>query len=240
MVDEATSGTFFDRVVDFPLQVAEHNTALLGFDVPVEAARRWVPGGYFELTEVMPGVARMVVSACDYRRTDWASSRSLTFGFLVSRAGTAADGIGLLVHRMPVNEPLSCALGRGIMDFPVSIEIIKVDYVPDEVTFQLAIGVHPTLELRIPRVPPQKAARRIDLTSYSYRDGVPYAMTVAMDLPRGEVSDPRTVGVTLGNGPFADELRGLGLTSPESCLWGEGLTATISGGRPLEARASTD
>ncbi|MGI8336415.1 hypothetical protein ACRYCC_41285 [Actinomadura scrupuli] len=232
MTETTLWGMLCDRKLSFPLDAAEVNVATLMFEVPVAAARALVPGTAFEVVEIAAGRAQFIVAACDYLRTAWGACREMTFAFLVRPAGAPAEAPGLFGYRMPVDEAFTCAVGNGVMGYPVSVELIQARYTTDEVTFGLAVGVQRALELRIPRGGRRAPGGRFSMVSYSYRDGVPYAMPMEMDVA------PRTatgsVGVTLGTGPLADELRGLGLPrEPDSCSWGEGLTATFHIGRPV-------
>jgi hypothetical protein len=238
MVGVSAWGRFYDRIVAFPMQIDECNTAILTFEVAADVARERLPAGHFELVEFAPGVAVLVVSATDYIRNGYTPCRELTFSFPARPVGS--DEIGLFMHLMPTDDALSCAVGKGTMAYPTSIELIDTTYAPDTVTFKLATGVHRTLELRIPRLTSPLPPRRKPMTVYSFRDGVPYAMPVELDVSSAVVTDLSTVGVTVGTGPVAEELRRLGMGTPvKSCTWGEGLSALLREGRPLRS-ARTD
>ncbi|MFG2001014.1 hypothetical protein ACGFNU_17890 [Spirillospora sp. NPDC048911] len=234
MTQPVAPSTYYDPRLSFPLEVAEFGMATLVFDVPAEVAGALVPGTAFELVRTRAGAAQFILSVGDYRRTQWGSCHQLTFAILVRPADDPAGTPGLFVHRTPVDDLLTCAIGHGSMDYPVSIELIEIDYSPDLVSVSLVVGVQPTLELRIPRVPAKSLGGRLRTIAYSYRNGVPYAMPVDTDLSSAQHVDPASIGITLGSGPVADELRSLGLPkAPSSCIWGEGLTATFHEGRPV-------
>ena len=61
--------------------------------------------------------------------------------------------------------------------------------------------------------------------SYSYLDGVPFGTMLEMDMGSGVVFDLTAVGVELGEGPVADELRSLGL--PAVPDWRRGAKASV-------------
>lgn len=224
-----TWGTSFDRTLSFPLQVDDLSAASLIFEVPLDAARALVPGPAFEVVEVRPGTAHLVVNACDYRRTQWGVCHQLLFGFLARPAGAPHDTFGTYVHRTPVDEAFTCAIGHDTMGYPISIELIEMRYTPDDVTVRLAVGVQPTLELRVPRAGSGRPATAgadgwLRTVAYAYRRGVPYEQPWEVDLSNAHPVDPEAIGITVGSGPVADELRGLGLpAAPVACLWGEHL-----------------
>ena len=240
MSGSVTRGTYFDREVSFPLEVSEFNVATLVFDVPFEAARRLIPGAAFEPVPTGPDSAQFILTAGDYRRTQWSSCHQMTFALVARPVGAAPGAAGMFVHRTPVDDAFTYAIGHGAMDYPISIELIKVRYGPAQVAFTLMVGVQPTLDLRIPRSTARGRGGRLHSIAYTYRNRVPYAMPVETDLSHAHEVDPAAVLLTLGRGPVADELRSLGLPkAPSSCLWGEGLTATFHAGRPLRFPADT-
>ncbi|MEO5876840.1 MAG: hypothetical protein ABIQ26_17735 [Streptosporangiaceae bacterium] len=233
MLKPAPWGTILDRRLSFPLEAAQYNTATLVFDVPFAAARALVPGA-FEPVRTGPGLAQFVITASDYRRTDWGSCHQLCFAFLARPAGPGQEVPGLLVHRSPVDDAFTCAVGHGVMSYPVTIELIEVGYTPDRVTFDLAVGVQPALTLSLPRGTAKGPVEQLGLTVYSLREGVPHRMPMRTD--HTPVLDPGAdpVEITLGSGPLAQELRGLGLPrQPSWWSWGEDLTATFQAGGPV-------
>ncbi|MCB1040854.1 MAG: hypothetical protein KDA94_15190, partial [Acidimicrobiales bacterium] len=74
----------------------------------------------------------------------------------------------------------------------------------------------------------------VETVSYSYLDGEPYETALAMQMGTGMI-DPASVRIDLGHGPFASDLRTLGLPelTPDFGTWGTGLAATFQLGRPV-------
>ena len=202
--------------------------------MPIAAARRLLADTSFELVEVAPGLARLFIVAADYRETTWGPCHERPLGFFVRLAGRPDQPDGLYVHRFPVDEAFTCVVGKEVMGYPVRIELIDVQYTPEDVTFRLAVGVQPCLELRLPRKSRGHTAERCSMACYGSRDGVPFRMPMEMDTITGMV-DPGTIELTLGSGPLADELRALGLPqAPEICVWGEGVSAKFDESRPID------
>lgn len=228
-----TWGQIQGREISFPMEVAEMNAATLLFSVPIEAAERLLPGNRFELAEVAPGTAQLIIAACDYRRNPWGDYNELNFGFLARPVGALDDVIGSFVYRMPVNQQFTCEAGNQVMGFPKTVEALDADYTDGTVSFRLAMDGHLTIALTVPRVDPLGAPERIDVDSYSYLDGIAYSTPLSMDMGTG-VIDPEAVTIVLGDGPLADELRSLGLPrAPDLATWGEGLSATFRLGHPV-------
>ncbi len=228
MVETTLWGTIDGRDITFPMEVPAFNAATLLYTVPLAAAAALVPGGAFEVVETAPGVAQLIVAACDYTDNPWGDYLELNLGFLVRPVGRGDDEIGSFVYRMPVDQAFTCRAGNDVMGFPKTVEQLAVAY--DDATFTFTFEGE--LTLRVPRAAAAGAAERIAAVSYSYLAGSPYGTTLAMDMGTGFV-DPSGVVLELGGGAVADELRGLGLPTAPTCAWGEGLSATFHLGSPI-------
>lgn len=233
MTDTTIWGEVQGREITFPMEVAELRAATLLWSVPAEAATALLPGDAFEVVEVAPGTAQLVLAAVDYVQNPWGDYDELNLGFLARPAGAPADVIGSFVYRMPVNQDFTCEAGNRVMGFPKTVEDLTVTYTDTTASFRLAMGGHHVLTLTLPRAEPTGPAERVEAVSYSYLDGVPYGTDLSMDMGTGFV-DAADVHLELGDSPVADELRSLGLRCPpDLATWGEGLSATFLLGRPL-------
>lgn len=232
--DQVVWGEINGREITFPMEVPRINMATLLFSVPAPAATALLPGTAFEVVEVAPGTAQLVVALCDYVENPWGDYNEVNLGFLARPAGAPADVIGSFVYRMPVNQAFTCEAGNRVMGFPKTVERVDTTYTPQHVAFRLDFDSHRVLDVRLPRAAPLGDPERVDAVSYSYLDGRPFATNLAMDMGTGVVH-PAEVEIEVGTGPVADELRSLGLPSaPDYCAWGEGLSATFHLGQPLE------
>ena len=233
MTDTTTWGEIKGQEITFPMEVEELRAATVLWSVPAAAAAALLPGDAFEVVEVAPGTAQLVVAAVDYVRNPWGDYDELNLGFLARPAGAPAEVIGSFVYRMPVNQAFTCEAGNRVMGFPKTVEDLTATYTDTTVSFRLAMGGHHVLTLTLPRAEPTGPAERVEATSYSYLDGVPYGTDLSMDMGTGFV-DADAVVLELGDSPVADELRSLGLPgAPDVAIWGEGLSATFLLGRPL-------
>jgi hypothetical protein len=226
-------GEIDGQVITFPMEVAELDAATLVFSVPADAAQALVPGDAFEVIEVAPGVAQLVIALCDYRQNPWGDYLEINLGFLARPAGAPDDVVGSFVYRMPVDQAFTCKAGNEVMGFPKTVEQLSVTDVDGTVTFAMEVDGATELAISFPTAPGDDDAPRIEAVSYSYLDGVPYGTPLAMDMGTGFV-EPDEVVVELGPGTVADELRTLGLPkAPDFATWGTGLSATFQLGTPV-------
>lgn len=217
----------------FPLVIDEFNSAMLLFSVPAVAARSLLPGDAFEIVELEPDTAQLVLAASDFRRNPWGDYDEVSLGFLVRPVGAPVDVTGVLMHRTIVNQRFTYEAARRALAFPRAEEDVDVRYGPETVTCALSVDGAPALTLRIPRVASDEAPDRVDHIAYSYVDDVAHCVRVTVDVPRSGI-DPADVVVELGVGPVAAELRRLGLPrAPDFCSWGEHLAARFEAPEPI-------
>jgi hypothetical protein len=227
MTVTTTWGSIQGQEIIFPMEVDDFTSATLGFSVPAAAARALLPGDAFEIVEVGPGVAQLIVSLVDYRANPWGDYNEVNLGFLARPAGAGEEVIGSFVYRMPVDQEFTCLAGNRVMGFPKTVMGIDADYSDTHATFVLRDGASVALRVVVPRVEPLGEPTRIETVSYSYLDGTPYETPLAMDLATGVVEADQVV-VELGSGPIADELSSLGLPcAPDFASYGERLGAVF-------------
>lgn len=218
--------------IDFPIEVEEMNSATLTFTVPIGPARAVLPGEAFEVLEVAPGRAMLVVALCDYVRNPWGDYNEVNLGLLVHPVGRP-DAAGAFQWRMPVDQEFTCVAGNRVLGLPKTVEDLTVDYTDDTVTFRLVVDGEPELVVRLPRPDAGGLGAAETTITYSYIDGVASEVPLTIDLPVGVV-DPAEVVIELGDGAIATELRSLGLPAvPDLAAWGEGLTGSFLRPRPL-------
>jgi hypothetical protein len=232
-VEETVWGEVDGRTITFPMVVPEINAATLMFTVPYDAAEALLPEGRFEVLEVAPGVAQLVVALCDYVRNPWGDYNEINLGFLARPRGGADDEMGSFMYRMPVDQEFTCHAGNQVMGLPKTVEQIEFRYGDETVQVHLVFGGEPTLQVTFPRVAGVGEPDAMRSESYAYLDGVPFSTTLEMEMGTG-IIDPEDVVLTLGEGVVADELRSLGLpTVPDLATWGEGLRGVFLLPRPL-------
>jgi Acetoacetate decarboxylase (ADC) len=232
MTEPQLWGSIQGQPITFPMNVDSFNAVTMGFSVPASAATPLLPGDAFEIVEIGPGVAQLIVSICDYRDNPWGDYNEVNLGFLARPAGASAEVIGSFIYRMPVDQAFTSEAGNQVMGFPKTVTRIDADYTDDTASFRLWDDDEVALGVTVPRVE-SAGATRVETSSYSYLDGVPYATPLSMDMSSSMI-EPGDVELLIGTGPIAEELRSLGLpTNPDFCVWGENLSATFELGTPL-------
>jgi hypothetical protein len=196
--------------------------------VPAAAARSLLPTRAFELVERESGWAHLILTALDFRRNPWGDYDEINLSFLGKPAGADDEEAGGILFRSLVNQRFGYEAGARAMQFPRAEDEIDVAYTDDTVTFDLAVEGEHTLRLRVPRARPEGEPERMNTIGYSYIDNVARCTHIEIDMPTGIVP-PDAVGLELGTGPLAAELRRLGLPRPpDFCAWGEGLFASFA------------
>ena len=234
MTETTVWGEIDGQTITFPMEVTSMDAATLVFSVPSAAAQALLPGPDFEVAEMVEGVAQLVLALCDYQENPWGDYLELNLGFLARPRGAGPEVLGSFVFRMPVDQEFTCKAGNEVMGFPKTVEDLRVARQGGRVTFDLYLdGV---LEVGIGFDEPTQSGEPslVETVSYSYLDGEPYETALAMEMGTGMI-DPASVRIDLGHGPFASDLRTLGLPelTPDFGTWGTGLAATFQLGRPV-------
>ncbi|UDY34700.1 acetoacetate decarboxylase family protein [Dermatobacter hominis] len=243
-MDDRDWGELDGVAIRFPMVVEEMRSATLTFTVPIGPARALLPGDAFEVLEVAPDRAMLVIALCDYVRNPWGDYDEVNLGLLVHPVGHP-ELAGAFQWRMPVDQEFTCKAGNLVMGLPKTVEDLTFDYSagPGEgtVTVRLVMSDEPagstTLLVRLPRPSVEGVEPAVEsATTYSYLDGVPMSLGLDMQLPPVPV-DPSEVEIELGRGALAEELRSLGLpATADLALWGEGLGATFQVPRSITER----
>lgn len=215
--------------ITLPVVVEEMNSATLTFAVPIDAARVLLPGSHFEVTEVSPGEAMLVIALVDYVRNPWGDYGEVNLALLANPVGDP-ERVGAFAWRMHVDQELTCKAGNLVMGLPKTVEDIEILYGESEVTLTLTMAGAMALRVRMPRAESLGEPTRETTVTWSYLDGVATAVPLTIELATGIV-EGADVAIELGEGVLADELRSLGLPrAPDLAMWGEGLSGVF--GRP--------
>ena len=224
--------------VYFPAAVDEMNASTLVFSVPAEPARRLVQGDAFEVAEVQPGVAHLVVSAFEVVRADWGPANTLDVGVLVRPAGMPDARTGLYISPGPMVPGFSREATHRALGFEKSAGDIDVSYTEREARFRLTVDGVLAMEVCLPRVEPLVGPKPVEMVAYTYLDGKPHAARFTLMLPVA-IIEPVSVGVEVGTGELADTLRSLGLPRPpDYTVWGERVSGVFQQPEPVAMPAA--
>jgi hypothetical protein len=216
------------RTVAAPVEVRQAAQWSVQYLVPAHAAQRLVDPSGLEVTGPLPGRALMALAVCRYDDTDLDPYHEVAVSFVVrrhdappltshrQRLGEFRSGeIGAYIHRLPVDQPFSCAAGRQIWGFPKWVASITIDgeagpgpgrsgvivRLVDDGVHVLSLGLSGGGRLRLPSQAPP---------SYSFADGV-LRRTTWTTASEGTAGRPGGATLVLGDHPMAAELRSLGL-----------------------------
>ena len=223
--------------IEFPMVVESMNAATLTWTVPIGPARALVPGDAFEVLDVGDGRAMLVMALVDYVANPWGDYDEVNLGLMATPVGEP-DRAGAFVWRMPVDQHFTRRAGNEVLGLPKTVEDLSIEY-PDgpdgspSMQCRLRLDGHDELVVSLPRPASTGPAESTETDTWSYLDGTPMQLGLAIELGTGVV-DPADVEMTLGSGPIADELRSLGLPrAPDLAVWGEGLRGVFAHPRPL-------
>ena len=235
MTDTITWGEVQGQPITFPMEVEELNAATVLYSVPAPAAAALLPGDAFEVVEIAPGTAQLVIAACDYVREPVGRLRRAQ----PRLPGPARRGAGRRrrVVRLPhAGEPGLHLRGRqpghglpqdrrGPRRSPTRRRTAS---------FRLAMGGQHVLTLTVPRAAPVGEPERIQADELL----VPRRRALHDEPPDGDGHRLRGPG---GRSP-RDRPRARRPTScarsgcpktPDMAAWGESLSATFLLGRPI-------
>lgn len=217
--------------VTLPVLVRDASAGTAIFEIDAAAAQAILPGDDFQILEVSPGRAHLVLALVDYRDNDLGDYLEIGITFMVTpRAGGAP---GTFIYKLPVDQEFTCHAGRDIWGFPKSIEAITFDYATDgRLTARLEMDGELVLEVSIPRGG-SDTSPELAMTTYTYKDGVAHATDFKQGgTGNGMGVDPSQISLTLGTHPIAKELESLGAT-PLLTTWTESMQGSFGAAVPL-------
>lgn len=225
------------RTVTFPVEVRDASGAIAAFLVPSRAAGRLVDTA-FEIVEFLPGRTLFMLGCIDYKDNDLGDYNEVAMNFFVRQKGAArglpylgawkAMGSGALPSyswKMPVNQSFTRDAGALIWGFPKTVERIDFD-TGTEGRFHglLEMDGQKVFEIDMPRGGSKSRPVSAGL-AYSTIEGVPHQTSFTQQISELGVSLGRSVELSLGSHPVADDLRSLGLPKkPLMTTWTGKLT----------------
>ncbi len=224
-------GTIDGVSIDFPMVVDEMHQLTMTYTVPLDAARALLPGEAFEVVEVAPDTAMLIIALVDYVTNPWGDYLEINLGLLSHPVGQP-DRSGAFVWRMPVDQEFTKRAGNQVLGLPKTVEDLTYEYSDDSVTVRMAQNGAEALTVRFPRQLSSDPATATEAVTWSYIEGTPTELPLVIEVGSSMI-DPDEIELSLGDGPIADELRSLGLPkAPDIAMYGEGLSGTFQLPRP--------
>lgn len=204
-----------------PVEVRDATAAVAYYAVPVAAAQRLVDPTGLRVDAILPGRTLVTIGAMDYREGDLGPYHEISVSFFVRERdqgvlplvggvlGLLRGGLGAYIHSLPVDGDFSREAGLEIWGFPKFLAEIELSDEGGSLRATLRHEGRRVLTQTVRSGGGRSIGER-DQLSYALRDGVVYRTPATMG---GERVGFRLGGgaLELGDHPFADELRGLGL-----------------------------
>ena len=197
------------RTVGFPVEVRAARMANAVYTVPAERAARVVPPP-FEVVSDVHGAATVVIGFVDYLDNDLGDYDEVLWSVMARTADGEHEGTA--IWRLPVNQPFTCEAGVRMLGLPKTLEDITIERDASRVTATLVADGALVMRQRFPLL---TDVAPIPMPSPTV------CLTVIGGTPARSVSEPQGglrmafggdgYGLELGDHPWADELRRLGL-----------------------------
>ncbi len=224
--------------VAMPCIVRDASSGSAIFLVSAAAAQRLIPGDAFEVVEMAPGQAQLILGFVDYRDNDLGDYNEVMIIVFVKPKGTSIEAQGTFIYKLPVNQSFTCEAGATIWGFPKTVEQIDIDYEDNRVTCKLVMDGQHLFTLTLPRVADAPETPDLEMTTYTYLDG-PCAVPFSSGGTTAVVPGGDGVLLQLGSHPIAEELRRLGLpATPMMSTWMEHMHGSFGEPRRIGGRGS--
>lgn len=224
-------GTIDGVSIDFPMVVDEMHQLTLTYSVPLDAAQALLPGEAFQVLEVAPDSAMLIIALVDYVKNPWGDYNEINLGLLSHPVGEP-ERSGAFVWRMPVNQEFTMRAGNEVLGLPKTVEDLTYEYSAESVTVHMAHDGAKAMTVHFPRQVSSEPPSVTEAVTWSYIGSKPTELPLVIEVGSSMI-DPAQIELTLGTGPVADELRSLGLPkSPDLAMYGEGLRGTFQLPRP--------
>ena len=241
-ITDPTTVSVLGEQVAIPVEVRSATSFGGTFTAPYSAARDLIAYSGLRPVKVAGALTICMVTAVQYTDNDLGPYNEIALAIVVEPhdggggGGMATGEVTTLIHRLPVNQEFTCAAGRDIWGFPKWVadlsytcrqgrrEMVMLD--DDELA--VALSVDTRLGIPLPD-------REMEMTCYSYRDGV---LRVTPWTMRMHETRMRPGGVRLEVGrdnQLADDLATLGFPKRAlgsqvvghlSCTFGEARVVT--------------
>jgi hypothetical protein len=210
--------TIAGTVLTMPVRIRKADNHVALFSVPSAAAQRMIDYSGLRVFEYRPGRAVTMLMLVRYIDGDLGQYHEFGTAVMVSPPTSPARGLrgfgdaAAFIHHLPVNQSFTLEAGRTIWGFPKIMADFTVRETPSfdfdvSAGGKLIAGIEFSAGLPIPSALTSKPQM---MTQYSHLDGVTREIHSEM---RNSGMRARIGGakLRLGDHPYADELRSLGL-----------------------------
>lgn len=208
-----------DRVT-IPVEVRSATMVAAQFLVDADAAQRVIDYSGLRVARPVAAKAMLALSGVAYADNDLGPYHEFAVAFVVEPHDALPgekpswNQPTTLIHRLPVNQSFTCAVGKGLWGFPKWV--CDIDYVDRGSRVECVVneGGELSVGLAVARGLVPLPERETEMRAYSWDDGV---LRRTPWITRNRLARARPRGALLRLGPshpMADELRSLGLPKP--------------------------
>ncbi len=210
--------TIAGTVLTMPVQIHTADNHVAVFSVNAAAAQRLIDYSGLRVCEYLPGRALTMLMLVRYHDGDLGRYHEFGTAVMVNPPGSTAKGPRALasaaafIHHLPVNQEFTLEAGRRIWGFPKVMADFTVRETP-KFDFELSIDGKLVAGIEFGRgmpLPSALTAKPQLLNAFSHLDGVTRQIPWEMHNSGMRVS-LGGARLRLGDHPYADELRTLGL-----------------------------
>ncbi|MFT5042999.1 MAG: hypothetical protein ACI8TX_003996 [Hyphomicrobiaceae bacterium] len=232
--------------VRMPVVVRDASSLAATWLVDTERATAMIPGDAFETVELFPGKSILSLALIDYRDNDLGDYNEVSVAFFVRPRGTATgipyigtlmdilrSRVSTYICWLPVDQSFTRDAGDGIWGFPKTVDTIDYERVSGRASATLVAEGQKVLRMSGSAAGAQRIPEST-MTTYTYIDGQPHATAFTSRSTDCGFRIGGGVELELGDHPFADQLRGLGMSSrPMMSVWMGHMYATFQAPVPL-------
>jgi hypothetical protein len=204
------------EAVTIPVEVRSATMVAAQFLVDADAAQSVIDYSGLRVVRQLRGKAMLALSAIAYADNDLGPYHEFAVAFVVEPhdaqpgARVSWNRPTTLIHRLPVNQSFTSAVGRGLWGFPKWV--CTIDYVDRGSRTECTVidGGRLAIALEVRRGLVPLPPSRTEMTAYAWNDGV---LRRTPWVTRNRIARARLAGATvrLGRHPMAEELAALGL-----------------------------
>jgi hypothetical protein len=175
---EAPTFVVQGQYVTVPVEVRSAKMVQASWLVPATAAQKLIDYSGLRIHRMAKTLAMCSVAAVQYTDNDLGPYNEIAVAFVVEPhddepAGSPMSGnVTTFIHKLPVNQSFTCDAGRDVWGFPKWVADITFTERGRRTEAVLIDDGEFVLSLSVGRSPVPMPTRAVEMSCYSYRDGV--------------------------------------------------------------------